>query len=820
MARLKTDPQRQRPPTALRSITFLLILAVCVALLPSPTPVGAATLLSATFDANSNGFTYADDVFLGTAQPNYASGSYQSSGGYSGGGLQVSLGGIDGNAITGMSGGWKYTLDLTSAETGVKMSFRYKVTQSAYYEYDEHTRMMVSVDGTLYGRAGRNWIDHVSGDGASSQGNSNSFQPTTEWQQYEVYIGNLAAGSHTITLGGYNSHKEAADESSTIALDDVMVSSGSSAPGTTDVETLVGRVTQSQYQSYIQTLSNFGDRCRMQTSCSPYTSYNNAFNWVKSTLEGMGYTVVQHTFTYSGFSGTNLYATKVGSVNPDKMYMLGAHLDGRGGGGAADDDGSGVALLLETARQLAASDVQVDKSVRFIFWDNEEGGLYGSYGYVASRRSLQGIENPSGSGKYPEPTWLGLVQHDMVAYDHGVGTAGSNQSTYADLDVEWRAGTTKEADSKALALTWKYWAGTFAADYPANAYNYSTNTDDTPFQPYVASVSVRENRRSLTSGSNAEWINPRYHTANDLYANYSTDDWKLGSNAVRVTLGTVATLAGAHLDTTNDPPTANPQSVTTTQDTPVAITLTGSDPENDPLTFTVETNPTHGALSGTAPNLTYTPDSGYTGSDSFTFIVSDGEFDSDPATVSITVNAPGPTTVFGDDFESDKSWQRNPNGTDTATLGLWERGDPEDTNSSGPKQLGTTVSGSNDLVTGRLAGANSGSYDIDGGVTTMRSPSFALPSGKTITLSLKYYLAHGNNSSSADYLRVKVVGNTTVTALQELGATNDDDAAWATLSYNISSLAGQSVYLLIEAADASGSSLVEAAVDDVSVVAQ
>ena len=95
---------------------------------------------------------------------------------------------------------------------------------------------------------------------------------------------------------------------------------------------------------------------------------------------------------------------------------------------------------------------------------------------------------------------------------------GTSQSAYADMDVEWRAGTTQEADSRALALKWAYVSGTYAPDYPATAYNYSTNTDDTPFHPYVASISVRENRRSLTSGTNAEWINPYYHT---------TKMWKL-----------------------------------------------------------------------------------------------------------------------------------------------------------------------------------------------------------------------------------------------------------------------------------------------------
>ena len=91
----------------------------------------------------------------------------------------------------------------------------------------------------------------------------------------------------------------------------------------------------------------------------------------------------------------------------------------------------------------------------------------------------------------------------------------------------------------------------------------------------------------------------------------------------------------------NNTPTANaPISPTTTnEDTSVGITLTGSDPDSDPLTFLVGTGPTHGSLSGTAPNLTYTPAANYNGSDSFTFTVNDGSLTSSPATVSITINA-------------------------------------------------------------------------------------------------------------------------------------------------------------------------------------
>ncbi|HYF01227.1 MAG TPA: Ig-like domain-containing protein, partial [Planctomycetota bacterium] len=81
------------------------------------------------------------------------------------------------------------------------------------------------------------------------------------------------------------------------------------------------------------------------------------------------------------------------------------------------------------------------------------------------------------------------------------------------------------------------------------------------------------------------------------------------------------------------------QGVTTPEDTAVGITLSGSDPEGSPLTFAVVSGPSHGTLSGTAPNLTYTPAANYAGSDSFTFRVNDGSLNSATATVAITVTA-------------------------------------------------------------------------------------------------------------------------------------------------------------------------------------
>ena len=91
--------------------------------------------------------------------------------------------------------------------------------------------------------------------------------------------------------------------------------------------------------------------------------------------------------------------------------------------------------------------------------------------------------------------------------------------------------------------------------------------------------------------------------------------------------------------TGNTAPTATAQSVSTAEDVAVSITLTGTDPESDPLTFAVVSGPGNGTLSGAAPNLTYTPNANFNGADSFTFTASDAALTSAPATVSITVTA-------------------------------------------------------------------------------------------------------------------------------------------------------------------------------------
>lgn len=133
----------------------------------------------------------------------------------------------------------------------------------------------------------------------------------------------------------------------------------------------------------------------------------------------------------------------------------------------------------------------------------------------------------------------------------------------------------------------------------------------------------------------------------------------------------------------NDAPVAAALAIAVEMDTSAMITLSGSDPENSPLSYSVLSLPVHGTLTGTAPNLSYLPAAGYTGTDTFTYRVNDGEFDSADATVDLTM----PASVLDTLVTSGSTWKYLDNGSNQGTA--WRASSFDDTSwSSGPAQLG------------------------------------------------------------------------------------------------------------------------------------
>ena len=243
---------------------------------------------------------------------------------------------------------------------------------------------------------------------------------------------------------------------------------------------------------------------------------------------------------------TEVYCTKVGTTRPDQMYIIGAHMDGHGVNEAVNDDGSGTALVMELARIFSSPDVETEVSIRFALWNNEETGTNGAGAYVDQRFELQGIESPAGSGRYPEPTWLGMIQHDMMLWDHGAprsdGTVSRDQRPEADVNIEFQSDSVLADESMKLAFVFKAAADAYNTDYPAAVGPHMTNTDSRRFQDIIPSISLRENERGAMTGGG--W-NPTWHTPLDVWTTFTDDDFRLGLNAGQTTLAGLARLTGA-----------------------------------------------------------------------------------------------------------------------------------------------------------------------------------------------------------------------------------------------------------------------------------
>jgi len=367
------------------------------------------------------------------------------------------------------------------------------------------------------------------------------------------------------------------------------------------VKTLVGRLSLDRYKTTIKELTRFGDR-RQGTDRN-----RAAVDWIEAQLESYGCPTERLSYVYNppperpqtrrpepppaiasgevraGVGGSRyrgmthptgvntdpvrqpdeklralnaqpstpgpreeVYCTKVGSVHPAEMYTVGAHMDGHGLGEAANDNASGTALVMELARVLSSPDVQTDRTIRFALWNNEETGLNGAAAYVEQRAGRQGREDPAGSGRFPEPRWLAMIQHDMMLWDHGMpradGTLSPEQRPEADVNIEFQSAAKRADEAMKLAFFFREANERYATDYPAAVGPHMTNTDSTPFMDFVPSISLRENERGMQTG--AGW-NATWHQPTDVFATFSDKDFRLGLNATQTSLGAIAELAGA-----------------------------------------------------------------------------------------------------------------------------------------------------------------------------------------------------------------------------------------------------------------------------------
>ena len=206
------------------------------------------TVFEAYFDGGADGFTYADDLFRGTNEPEYARGVLLESGGVSGGALQVIIGGKDSQLIQNMSGGWYHEFTLES-EAPVVVSFWYNLEVTLDYEDDEFGQMLASVDGVLYGVAPNDYVAEVGWTGPFATG----------WQSVQLNFGTLSAGPHVLALGGYNNQKTRYNEITYVLIDEVILTAGAASPAPPNITTQPSDLTVTEPDAAAFTVVATGD---------------------------------------------------------------------------------------------------------------------------------------------------------------------------------------------------------------------------------------------------------------------------------------------------------------------------------------------------------------------------------------------------------------------------------------------------------------------------------------------------------------------------------------------------------------------------------
>lgn len=303
--------------------------------------------------------------------------------------------------------------------------------------------------------------------------------------------------------------------------------------GAEPADFLVDRLSLTQFRQRMIDLSTIPAFDGSPTPSRHWSQPGNiaAVEYIRSRFESYGYTnVTLDPYTFNGETRHNIYATKVGTVTPTEMYIVSGHMDSNNlsdvtNAPGFDDDGSGAALVMELARVFAKA--RTDISVRFICWNNEETGLNGSSDYANTHEALQGTLD--------EPTWLGVIQSDMILYD---------RFPVPDADVEYQASAVFAAEAQTLA---NFVAGAMAryGTMPAEVGNNMNNTDSVPFRNRTASISLRENQRTSEIGRGS---NPHWHKPTDRLETYTVADLEFGFNIVKMAAGAVAELVNAQPD--------------------------------------------------------------------------------------------------------------------------------------------------------------------------------------------------------------------------------------------------------------------------------
>ncbi len=338
--------------------------------------------------------------------------------------------------------------------------------------------------------------------------------------------------------------------------------------------------------------------------------------------------------------------------------------DAGGRASIADGDPGRATVTFQAAETDAGEVFDVTVEVRA-----QDGSASGTVRVAVSSPEVNAPPEPDIS--FPDP----VVEGDTVTFDG----SGSTDPEGGDLDYAW---TLVDFDGATIATsTGPTWEFTFRDDFvggiqlrvtdpdandamleagvvvanaapgasaqtvPASTDGIQagqpvalqgTITDAGPDDTHTAVVDWGDGTSEALAASDRTFVAQRtYRAAGEFLVTVRVTDDDGDSGAVTLPLVVHDPPDDKPVD--NAAPSAVDISATTAAAEPVDLLLEGDDPDGDPLTFRVVNGPASGTLSGTAPNLRYTPDDGFDGVDSFTYVSNDGELDSEPASVEVTV---------------------------------------------------------------------------------------------------------------------------------------------------------------------------------------
>ncbi len=549
-----------------------------------------------------------------------------------------------------------------------------------------------------------------------------------------------------------------------------------------DLETLIAEVKQDSLESYLGALQAFDDRVAGTASNA------DARDWCAAKFVEFGYdSVVIDSFaqTIYGLPAEcqNVIAYKIGTTYPEFQVVVGAHRDAVPGSPGADDNGSGTGGVLEIARIL--SEIETSLTIVFVLFDAEEQGLYGSW-YYANRAANQG------------DSIVMMLNMDMIAFYQNSSEAalytGSNDQ-YAKL---W--------DNLASTLPGINIAG---LDAGSSAYSdhhpFDQNGYDVVFIAEQIFSNVYHSPQDSTSYMDFEYMTRMVQAslATTYYVNsHFTPQPRLAFSYP----GGVAEIQSPNLPLT------------------IELDITGFY-DGTPLSGSGNLNYSlNGGSFGLIP-LTEIGGSLYEATlpaqacgsrIEFYFSIDEslgetfyGYDDNIPFKL---VVANGQMVVFSDNFETDQGWTV----TTAASDGPWERGVPAGGGSRGDPPQDYDGSGSC-YLTDNVAGNS----DVDGGLTSLFSPTIDASLGTTKIEYARWYSNNFGEAPNADEMRVFVSNNngTNWTAVEVVGPVEESSGGWYKHGFWLSDFVTPSdqVKLRFNASDNGDPSVIEAAVDAVVV---